>query len=371
MKPFSINRTIFFAAFILLFSYSPTLQAQMGGIQGKSVSKHIIVYGFPKDLISPMSRGGVIQGREISANDKNTYQYFLMPNGEGEGPSGGLEATLSVQVGSESEDEATNEKLFSKAQEHLKRMLDKIIDQQKRNTQEKIRQLEVAQSLEQSKLKDLQAAMPPLNNTPQGVRELLATVNQQRMSINVEIVGLKAKRDAILQQIDKLKAGSAQIERKLNEAQAEYRQLRTRVDTDKEARKNEEMVQKIAGLNREMNELNERLQEPKADGRKLNEMLVQTEIELAGSEARFALIGKQQQMLVLEVQDTIPRYEEISGEIENAKANLKSARDAITQLKREALAIRPLEIVVLDDGAADSSKEGEEKSPPKAASPRK
>jgi hypothetical protein len=80
-------------------------------------------------------------------------------------------------------------------------------------------------------------------------------------------------------------------------------------------------------------------------------------------EARLEVISKSQALLVEEVRNAIPKYESISGEIEIAKQNLKSTREAMSQLDRDALALRLVEIVVLQDGAAPSENTEKKRSP--------
>jgi hypothetical protein len=218
-----------------------------------------------------------------------------------------------------------------------------------------------------SELQSLRTQLVRADASPEGIDQQQNTLRQDRLKLRVELVGLKARREAIVKAVaeasDKLKATSEEQQRELAE-------LQKIVDIRVQAVSRAQQLAKQAAistndyqqteleLSRARADLAERrrviAQQAGSDQlSRLNQQLADVQIEMAAAEARIADIERMLDRLQSkEVADLLSEYGRATQQLEYARAEEKAAFEQLAEAKKTAESTPAPKVVEIRGAAA-------------------
>jgi hypothetical protein len=241
--------------------------------------------------------------------------------------------------------------LLAQAREDFLKRLNVTYESDKESVQEEIKRLEgnihsseAVESALTERLMRIQLDLPsPF--TPQGFAEQVDRLKQQQFALRVEMAGLKARQEAILQQMKKAAPTVAEEARykyaqaNLHLKQAEYKKM---LETNKRMPNSISELEvtkarlEIEKAEQELLVAKNALEHP-ANLESLRQLLQQTELDLATAEARSAVINESLANIPTE---KISEYQHIGRDIaflqkdrESLRKDLREQEDAISKLR--------------------------------------
>jgi chromosome segregation ATPase len=249
--------------------------------------------------------------------------------------------------------EPAPEALLAKARERLRVTFEKISQLEHQSFNDQREHWDSIREKYRIKVDDLQKSLPDIDDTLPGANG--EQVAEKMIAAHVELAGLEARRDAILEQIQKRKQEGTKIENNYNKSAEEYTRLNENLQKETNGDKQAAIQKELDRVQSEFSRLQQEMttkasQYGPEQTAELNKMLVQTEIDLAGTKARLEMLQKMNNILHQE-HKALRKHEEIFRELENARTKLKEASDRLERMNLDA-AHKPLEIIVLDDAPA-------------------
>ena len=258
-------------------------------------------------------------------------------------------------------------KVVALAENRLELALVKIHDANRASAHDRVRRaeerLEQARAVAEKRQSDVQSLRTRLiqaDTSPEGIDQQQNTLRQDRLKLRVELVGLKARREAIVKVIDeatvKAKATSEEQQRELGE-------LQKIVDIRAQAVSRAQQLAKQAAVSASDYQQTElELSRARADlaerrrliaqqagseqlGR-LNQQLADVQIELSTAEARVAGIDAMLERLQSkDVLEMLREYGRTTQQLDYARAEEKAAFEQVAQLKKVIASAAPPKVV--------------------------
>jgi predicted nucleic acid-binding Zn-ribbon protein len=245
--------------------------------------------------------------------------------------------------------------LLAQAREDMVKRFNVPYESEKESIQEEMRRLEAGieestarESALMERLMHIQLHLPaPF--TPQGFAEQVDRLKQQQFALRVEIAGLSARRQLILEKMEKVTPTDADKAR-LNVARATLKLRQAEIEKMNEVNARqpgsitESELQKarfeVMKAEQELRVAESALNHP-ADLEPLRQLLEQTELDLATAEARNDVVN---QALGNIPTERIFEYQRLNREIGSLQKNRESLRKSLADQQDELSKLRPVKV---------------------------
>jgi len=278
------------------------------------------------DRFSPTRVGGILCMLTVTCNENPEPEQFKKVAALAEKR---LEETLLVLH------KASMESLYQRVRQAEQRLLEARAVAEKR----------------QSDLQSLRTRLVQLDASPGDIDQQQNTLRQDRLKLRVELVGLKARREAIVKAVaeasDKLKAITDEQERELAElakiVDLRGQQLARARELAKQAALSTSDVQQaeleVARAKADLAERRRLIAQQAGNDQlsRLNQQLADVQIEMSAAEARVAgieqILNRLQSKEVLEL---LAQYGQATQQLEYARAEEKAAFEQLAEAKKTA-----------------------------------
>ena len=236
-----------------------------------------------------------------------------------------------------------------------------------RQAEEHLEQARAVAGKRQSDVQSLRTQFIQADASPEGVDQQQSTLRQDGLKLRVELVGLKARREAIVKTIEEatLKANANSQEQR-----RELAELQKIVDIRLQAlSRAQQLANQAAVSTSDLQQAELEVSKAKADlaerrrviaqqagseqlGR-LNQQLADVQIEMAAAEAREAAIAKMLDRLQSkDVLDLLSQYGQTTQQLEYARAEEKAAFEQLAEAKKTAESTPAPKVVEIRAAAA-------------------